>query len=160
MWNQWLSLLVMLSIVVFFQRGVNWYLMVDVCFISPDRDHCRLGKMMAMTSLFTVYGLWRHLALFYLIAPSKMKLGFCIMVSLQVLLVNIVKIMKSGKFEKVCSTWEKTCVYVWFGQLRIMDSGWYFIEIYVGQRWSNVAMCSFWFCLNEKKKNERKQVFS
>jgi hypothetical protein len=28
-----------------------------------------------------------------------MKLKFCIMVSLQVLLVNIIKIMKSGKFK-------------------------------------------------------------
>jgi hypothetical protein len=69
-----------------------------VCFISVDRDHCKLGKMMALTSLFTVYGLWRHRALFYLIAPSKMKLGFCILVSLQVLFVNIIKRVKSGRF--------------------------------------------------------------
>jgi hypothetical protein len=69
-----------------------------VCLISPDRDHCKLGKMMTVTWLFTVYGLWRHRALFCFIAPSEMKHGFCSMVSLQVLFVNIVKRMKSGKF--------------------------------------------------------------
>jgi len=71
-----------------------------MCFISPDWDHCKLGKMMIVTLLFTVYGLWRHCALFYLISPSKMKLGFCILVSLQVLLVNIIKRVKSSKFKK------------------------------------------------------------
>ena len=72
--------------------------MVAVCFIIPDRDHRKLGKMMTVTLLFTVYILWRHCALFYLIAPSIMKLGFCIMGSWQVLLVNIIERMKLGKF--------------------------------------------------------------
>jgi len=36
--------------------------------------------------------------LLYLIAPSEMKLVFCIMISLEVLLVNIIKRMKSGMF--------------------------------------------------------------
>jgi hypothetical protein len=70
---------------------------VDVCLISPDWDHCKLGEMITVTLLFNVYRLWRNHAFFYLIAPSEMKLGFCIMVSLQVLLVNIIKRMKSVK---------------------------------------------------------------
>jgi hypothetical protein len=72
--------------------------MDTVCFIIPDRDHYMLGKMMVVTALFTVYGLGRHCALLYLIAPSEMKLVFCIMASLEVLLVNIIKRMKSGMF--------------------------------------------------------------
>jgi hypothetical protein len=36
--------------------------------------------------------------MFYLIAPSMMKLEVLFMVSLQVLLVNIIKRMKSCKF--------------------------------------------------------------
>jgi len=81
---------------VFLQLGINCEMVIDVCFTSLDRDHGNFWKLMTVISLFTVDGLWRHRALFYLIAPSKMKPGLCIRVTLQVLLVNTR--IKLGKF--------------------------------------------------------------
>jgi hypothetical protein len=101
----------------------------DCCvFISPDRDHCKLGKLMTVISLFTVYGIMEASCMFYLIAPSVMKLGFCIMVSLQVLLVNIMKRHEIGQVLKVCSIWKKDlCIcFIWkivnYGQWLIFYS--------------------------------------
>jgi hypothetical protein len=83
MCSQWLSLLVMLSIVVFLQHGVNCKLVTVVCFTSPDRDHGKLWKLMTVISLFHCVSIMEASCMFYLIASSVMKLRFCIMVSLQ-----------------------------------------------------------------------------
>jgi hypothetical protein len=143
----------------FLQLGVNCEMVIVVCFTSLDRDHGTSWKFMTVISLFTVYGLWRHRALFYLIAPSEMKLGFCIRVSLQVLLVNIR--MKSGKFLKVYSTWKKDlCLCLIWAIANYRQ----WLIFYRNICWTEMKQCDcvpFDFVLNKKRKgNERKQILS
>jgi hypothetical protein len=44
----------------------------------------QVGKLIIMTWMFTVYGLWRHHASICFIAPLEMKHSFYNMVSLQI----------------------------------------------------------------------------
>jgi hypothetical protein len=52
--------------------------------------------------------------MFYLIAPPVMKLGFCIMVALQVLLVGIMKRHEIGQVLKGLFNLEKRPVYMFY----------------------------------------------
>jgi hypothetical protein len=51
---------------------------------------------------------------FYLIASPMMKLGFCIMVSLQVLLIGIIKRHEIEQVLKSLSSLEKRHVYMFY----------------------------------------------
>jgi hypothetical protein len=81
----------MLWITSFLQHGVNCKWVIVVCFTSPDRDHGKLWKLLTVILLFQCVSIMEASCMFYSIASSVMKLGFCIMVSFQVLLVNIMK---------------------------------------------------------------------
>jgi len=84
MCSEWLSLLIMLLITVFLQRGVNCKLVTIVCFTSLDHDHGKLWKLMTVISLFHCVSIMEASCMFHLISSSVMKLGFYIMVSLQI----------------------------------------------------------------------------
>jgi hypothetical protein len=76
---------------VLLQHGVNCKLVIAMCFTSPARDHGKLWKLLTVILLFHCVSIMEASCMFYLIASPVMKLKFCIMVSLQVLLVDIMK---------------------------------------------------------------------
>jgi hypothetical protein len=91
MYSQRVVFFVMHWIVVLLQHGVNCKLVIVMCFTSLDRDHGKLWKLLTVILLFHCVSIMEASCMFYLIASVVMKLWFCIMVSFQFLLVNIMK---------------------------------------------------------------------